>query len=111
MGRRLSWFEFKNFLQWLPPTGESAYFRARHPNSWWWSADTDFLSAILCAVEGGNWQRGGGKGKQPSLVKRPSDKPLPVTSGAELTMRRAAMDAELARRAAAAERRRKAKGA
>jgi len=91
----------------LPPTEASAYFRARHPNSWWWTPDTDFLAAILCAVQGGNWQRGGGKGAQPAPVKRPSDKPLPVTSGAELTARRAAMDAELARRAAAKKQRQK----
>jgi hypothetical protein len=35
------------------------------------------------------------------MVRRPSDKPYPVTSGAELTARRAAMDAELQRRAEA----------
>jgi hypothetical protein len=65
------------------------------------------LAAILCAVQGGNWQRGGGKGRQPELVKRPSDAPLAVHTGAELTARRAAMDAELARRAALKKQRQK----
>src|SRR5262249_53391868 len=37
LGRRLSWWEFRNLLQHLPASGESAYFRARHPNSWWWT--------------------------------------------------------------------------
>jgi hypothetical protein len=95
----------------LPPSGESAYFRARHPRSWWWTPDTDFLAAILCAVQGGNWQRGGGKGRQPEQITRPSDTPPAVRSGAELNARRAAMDAELARRAAAKKRREQQKGA
>jgi hypothetical protein len=47
------------------------------------------------------------------MVKRPSDKPLAVTSAAELIAKRAAMDAELARRAAAkdAAKQRRLKGA
>jgi len=47
----------------------------------------------LCAVQGGNWQRGGGKGRQPEQITRPSDTPPAVRSGAELNARRAAMDA------------------
>lgn len=111
LGRGLNWAEFKNFIEWLPPTEASAYFRARHPNSWWWTPETDFLAAILCAIQGGNWQRSGGKGRQPEPVKRPSDKPILVHSAAELAARRAAMDAELARRAEAKRLRQQQKGA
>jgi hypothetical protein len=89
----------------MPPTGESAYFRARHPNSWWWTPDTDFLAALLCAIQGGNWQRGGGKGPQPEQLKRPRDDTAPDTTGQlptteQLTNQREAMRAELARRRA-----------
>jgi hypothetical protein len=87
-----------NFIRWLPPTGDSAYFRSRHPKSWWWTADTDMLALILQAVQAGNWQRGGGKGKQPERVTRPSDTPVSVRSAEELAARRAAQAAELARR-------------
>jgi hypothetical protein len=87
----------------LPPTADSAYFRALHPKSWWWTPQTDFLAEILAAVQGGNWQRGGGKGPQPQPVKRPDqdDKPTPALPSAdELTLQRDALRAELARRRA-----------
>jgi len=87
----------------LPPTADSAYFRALHPKSWWWTPQTDFLAEILAAVQGGNWQRGGGKGPQPQPAKRPDedDKPTPALPSAdELTLQRDALRAELARRRA-----------
>jgi hypothetical protein len=87
----------------LPPTADSAYFRALHPKSWWWTPQTDFLAEILAAVQGGNWQRGGGKGPQPQPVKRPADdtKPEPALPTTEqLTSQREALRAELARRRA-----------
>jgi len=77
----------------LPPTAESAYFRARNPRSWWWSADHDFLASILLALQGANWQRGGGKGEKPKRVERPKEAP-PVkhVSADELAARRAELD-------------------
>jgi hypothetical protein len=73
-------------------------FRAQHPQSWWWTPQTDFLALILQAVQGGNWQRGGGKGRPPEAVKRPSDRRESIRTSDELKARRAAMDAELKRR-------------
>lgn len=74
----MSWPEFANFLRWLPPTPDSALFRAKHPNSWWWTPTHDFLAAVLVAVQSGNWQRGGGKGRQPEPVRRPTDNEGPA---------------------------------
>jgi hypothetical protein len=56
------------------------------------------LTLILQAVQGGNWQRGGGKGKPPEAITRPSDTPITVTTAEQLAARRAAQNAELARR-------------
>jgi hypothetical protein len=84
----------------LPPTAQSAYFRARHPGSWWWTPDTDFFAAILAAIQAGNWQRGGGKGPQPEPIKRPSDDQPKVPDVNELEAQRNALRAELARRRA-----------
>lgn len=33
----------------------------------------DFYAAILHALRGANWQRGGGKGEQPEMINRPRE--------------------------------------
>ncbi|MGY1896203.1 hypothetical protein [Nocardia gipuzkoensis] len=33
----------------------------------------ELLALILHAVQGANWQRGGGKGEQPELITRPTE--------------------------------------
>lgn len=70
---RLTYGEFRSFLEGLPPTGQSAYFRARFPNSWWWEPHYGILSGILFAAEGANWQRAGGKGEKPEMIMRPKE--------------------------------------
>ena len=65
----------RDFIQHLPPTQESAVFREQHPKSWWWTAEIDFLSAILHTLQLANWQRAGGKGDRPKPVKRPKEDP------------------------------------
>lgn len=72
----------------LPPSGTSAYFRARFPNSWWWTPDHDFLALVLVTLQGANWQRGGGKGDKPKQIKRPSERKPKFTSAAELKARK-----------------------
>lgn len=75
----------------IPPTADSALFRARHPDSWWWTPDHDFLSSILYTLQGANWQRAGGKGQTPSRIERPKDKKRParqVRSAEELAKRK-----------------------
>jgi hypothetical protein len=98
LGRRLSWPEFANFVTWLPQTEASAYFRARHPGSWWWTPEHDFLALILQATQGANWQRAGGKGNPPKRIEKPDDRPPRVGTSGELADRRTAYNNELARR-------------
>ncbi|WP_094359905.1 hypothetical protein [Mycobacterium marinum] len=78
-----------------------------HPFSWWWTAEHDFLSRILYTLQGANWQRAGGRGAEPRMVERPDDKPMYVRSKADLLARRKAQNAELARRRAAKEQRKR----
>lgn len=73
LGDVFTWRDLKDFLSYLPPSGESAVFRVRFPQSWWWTPQFDFLSAILTSTLWGNWQRGGGKGDKPKPVKRPKE--------------------------------------
>ena len=63
------------------PDSSSALFRAKNPRSWWWDPQTDFLAAILHASTVGNWQRGGGKGRQPKVAKRPVERARPAATG------------------------------
>ncbi len=68
----------------MPPVQESALFREQHPRSWWWTAEVDFMAAILHTLQLANWQRAG-KGPQPKPVKRPDDKPKRKGRGFEPT--------------------------
>lgn len=70
-----TWADLRDFIKFLPPNAESAVFRSSYPKSYWWTADHDFLSAILNALQWSNWQRGGGKGDKPKPVKRPKEDP------------------------------------
>lgn len=102
IGDRLTWTDLRAFIRQLPPTGESAVYRAQHPKSWWWTAEIDFLAANLHALQSGNWQRGGGRGPQPKPVTRPKDpkpgtKPTPTTLE-EARQRKQALADELERR-------------
>ncbi len=85
-------------MTWLPPTGDSAYYRSLHPRSWWWSPLFDFLAMILLTLQGANWQRGGGRGSRPKIQKRPSDKVAPVKSVDELDERKRKQAEHLRRR-------------
>ena len=74
VGSRLSWGDLRDFIQWLPPTGESALHRSRRPRSWWVTPELQLLSGVLYSIDGGNWQRGGGKGPQPKPTKFPEER-------------------------------------
>lgn len=74
IGGRLTWRDLHQFLKWMPPVPESAYYRSRKPRSWWVTPQVQVLAGILYAVEGANWQRGGGQGKPPKPMKLPEDK-------------------------------------
>ena len=75
MGEDFTWLDLRDFLNHLPPTSDSAVYRARYPNSWWWSPDFDLLAAMLNTLQWANWQRGGGRGDKPKVVKRPKEQP------------------------------------
>jgi len=95
----------KDFVEHLPPQGDSALWRARNPKSWWRTPHTDFIAGQLFALQVANWQRGGGKGQKPEPVKLPEDVPVKVKSRDELKARRKANREHLARRRASKNRR------
>lgn len=106
IGVRLSWSDFKDFVQHLPPTGDSAYFRAIRPRSWWVTPEYVALKENTFAVELGNWQRGGGqKGGKPRPPEIPSDTDVQSISAEEMRDRRSAQKSHLARARAARARR------
>lgn len=88
IGGRLGWRDLLQFLKWMPPVAESAYFRSRRPNSWWVTPQVQVLAGILYAAEGANWQRGGGQGKPPKPMKFPEDKNEIVMDKEELQARK-----------------------
>lgn len=91
LGRRISWPEFIEFLQWLPPVPETALFRAKKPKSWWVTPTHQLLAGVLYAVEGANWQRSGGKGQAPKPVDFPEDRKQSNLDAAGLAAKREAM--------------------
>ena len=76
IGEWISWVEFRIWLENLPATGESAYFRARHPDNWWYDLPTRMASWQLFALQGANWQRSGGQGSRPVMFEPPTTKPV-----------------------------------
>lgn len=92
IGRRLSWADFGHWLRWLPPIPGSAYFRAKHPQSWWVTPELQLLSGVLFAGEVANWQRAGGRGKKPQPMEFPkARKAPPIKTVAELEARKQRM--------------------
>jgi hypothetical protein len=92
----LSWHDLRVFIQWLGP--DSAYYRARNPKSWPWDANTEFLSAILYVLQWSNFQRAGGQGEKPKMIRRPGSDKL-AESKISLDERRKLHNEEIARRA------------
>lgn len=95
IGELFTWLDLRDFVNHLPPSGDSALYRSRYPQSWWWNPSFDFLSAVLNAVQWGNWQRGGGKGDKPKPVKRPKEMPKDAPmSAADLEARKNSVKAK-----------------
>lgn len=101
---RFSWHDFRVFVEHLGTN--SALFRARHPRSWQWDVNTEFLSAILHVLQGANWQRSGGRGKKPKHIRRPDDSAPVIDTKIPVSERKASHDGEIARRRAARDKRR-----
>ena len=53
----------------------SAIARCELGESAFWTVDTHLLAGVLDALNGANFQRGGGRGKKPSPIPRPGEKP------------------------------------
>lgn len=101
-GRTIGWSDLKDFIEHLPPQGDSALYRARNPKSWWVTPEIKHIAAVQYVLELANWQRGGGKkaGPQPKPVKFPEDTVVKVNSSEELRERRKANSNHLKRRRA-----------
>ena len=102
IGEAFTWCDLRDFIVNLPPTQASALYRIRHPQSWWWTPEIDFLGAVMTAIQWGNWQRGGGRGDKPQPIRRPVDKPKPVegvvpTSAEDLLARKEALKQSMER--------------
>lgn len=98
MGRQLGWSELRTIVRWLPPTGDSAYFRSRKPRSWWKGPEHELLAGVLYAIECGNYQRGGCKGTEPKPIKFPEDRDIRVKDSTELAEKKRAQSEHLKRR-------------
>jgi hypothetical protein len=89
--RRLTWRDLLVICAQAPST--SALARAIHGEAAAWGPLEHIAAAMLDALNGGNWQRGGGKGPKPKPTRRPgpdrADRqhfgrdPLPVDEMAE----------------------------
>lgn len=66
---RLSWRDLWVIVRQAPRT--SALARSIHGSRAAWSQDTYILADLFDAIQGGNWQRGGGKGSRPKPFPRP----------------------------------------
>jgi hypothetical protein len=65
----LSWRRLGVLLRWLPPG--SAFHRAKDPDGWAWGLQEQLTANVADAVNGGNWQRSGGRGHKPKPIPRP----------------------------------------
>jgi len=97
----LSWHDLLVFVKWLGP--DSSYYRASNPKSWPWDANTEFLSAILYVLQWANFQRAGGQGDKPKMIRRP-DSDRMARSKVSLEERRELQRREFERRAGRAAR-------
>lgn len=91
IGRRLTWRDLHHFLKWIPPSGDSAYYRSRKPRSWWVTPEMQLLAGVVYALEGANWQRGGCQGSGPKPIKFPEDKEPALKDLDELKARKEAI--------------------
>lgn len=101
VGRTLGWADFKDFVEWLPPTGESALWRARKPQSWWVTPEIKFLTTAIHVLELANWQRGGGRkggGVKPQPIRLPEDREVKIKDPETLAEKRRQQAEHLQRR-------------
>src|SRR5699024_6734589 len=66
---RLNWRDVQVVI--LEADQGSAIARCELGESAFWTVDTHLLAGVLDALNGANFQRGGGKGKKPAPTPRP----------------------------------------
>ena len=69
---RLNWRDVQVVI--LEADQGSAIARCELGESAFWTVDTHLLAGVLDALNGANFQRGGGRGKRPSPIPRPGEK-------------------------------------
>ena len=69
---RLNWRDVQVVI--LEADQGSAIARCELGESAFWTVDTHLLAGVLDALNGANFQRGGGRGKKPTPVPRPGEK-------------------------------------
>lgn len=106
IGRRLGWDEFRAIVNWLPPTGDSALWRSRKPQSWWVTPEVRHLAGIQYALELRMWQASGSRSGKPKPPKFPEDHEARIKSGDTLDEKRQSGSAHLKRRRAEEKRKR-----
>ena len=75
---RLNWRDVQVVI--LEADQGSAIARYELGESAFWTVDTHLLAGVLDALNGANFQRGGGKGKKPTPVPRPNALTAPAES-------------------------------
>lgn len=65
------WRRFRAVVTNLPRT--SALARSMHGEAVAWDTTDHLLAAAVDALNAGNWQRGGGKGRRPKPIPRPGE--------------------------------------
>ncbi len=100
IGPVLGWEEVELIAKNLPYDDKSALYRHEHPDDYWFGMPEQFQAAILHSIQSGNWQRGGGKGSRPEMFK-PRKKADVIKESVPVDN----VKDELARRRAAAQRR------
>lgn len=68
---RLSWRDLQVHINSCARDRGSRLFEAINPHLVDYTPDTELLAAILHALQGANWQRGGGTGPAPKPLERP----------------------------------------
>ena len=75
---RLNWRDVQVVI--LEADQGSAIARCELVESAFWTVDTHLLAGVLDALNGANFQRGGGRGERPSPVPRPDMPTAPAES-------------------------------
>lgn len=82
----MSWVELRSFVNHLGRA--SAFYRARHPKSWWYTPEVAVMEKIAYLLACANWQRSGGKGERPKPPTPPVDRDPTITSKDEVAARK-----------------------